>query len=132
MVNSVNMTKGDQLSIKQKMVLYISYTLQVCSRIIPLYLVIFATIGGPLSFSDIFSRSPYYLALSSNIAMLWLFLPLGVHLAAQYLICYHLATGFQELKIFDQILHILINLFIVIPLRTEAREQVDKAKQMIW
>ena len=131
-VNSVNMMKGDQLGIKQKMVLYISYTFQVCSRIIPLYLVIFATIRGPLSFSDIFSRSPYYLALSSNLAMLWLFLPLGVHLAAQYLICYITAAGFKELKIFDQILHILINLFIVIPLRTEAKDQVDKARQIIW
>ena len=131
-VNSINMMKRDQLGIKQKLILYISYTFQTCSRIIPIYLVIFLAIRGPLSFDYIFSRVPYPVTLSSPVALLWLFLPLAIHLPAQYLICYSTAPGFRERKIFDQILHILANLFIVIPLRTDEKEQVDKARQMEW
>jgi hypothetical protein len=118
-VNSIDIMKGNQLSLKQKVVLAVSYTFQTGSRIIPIFSVIYLAIGRHIS---------------KVIAIHLLTLPIVFHWILQYTVCLETAPYFEQLKFFDQILHVLINTFFVIPLRPTPApgHQVHKSRQMYW
>ena len=118
-IASVDIRKETQLSLKQKCSLGLSYIFQIISRVIPMFLVVLLAIQNKISMIS---------------ALVLLILPIPVHWFLQYLTCYFTSQSFKELKLFDQALHILINTFVVIPLRTPIMQekQIHKSKQIIW
>ena len=118
-VNAVDELKSHQLSLTQKSILFVSYGLQICSRILLIGIVVFFTLVKKLKIED---------------AILLLFLPIIFHWFVQYFISYMTALEFKQMQFFDQILHVLINTFIVIPLRRSSvrKQQTHKSAEMFW
>ena len=118
-IASVDIMKENQLSLKQKCSLGLSYILQILSRVIPMFLIVLLTIQNKIRMAH---------------ALVLLILPLPVHWFLHYLTFYFTAQSFMKMELFDQVLHILINTFIVIPLRTPIIQkiQVHKSKQLFW
>ena len=118
-IASVDIRKETQLSLKQKCSLGLSYILQILSRVIPMFLIVLLTIQNKIRMAH---------------ALVLLILPLPVHWFLHYLTFYFTAQSFMKMELFDQVLHILINTFIVIPLRTPIIQkiQVHKSKQLFW
>jgi hypothetical protein len=120
-INFINKSKGEQMVLKQKLVLALTYVLQIFSRIIPIFLVIALIITKQIT-------------IGRADGVMLSILPIILHWLAQYVICHLTAPGFKGLKLFEQILHVLINTFVVIPLRTSPGpgHQVHKSKQIFW
>jgi hypothetical protein len=61
-------------------------------------------------------------------------LPLLFHWLCQYLVCLLTTTSFKQMEFFDKVLHVLMNTFIVIPLRTSSPtgHQTHKCGELVW
>ena len=118
-VNAINVLKLEQLSLTQKMVLFFSYGFQIVSRILPILSVVIFTLNKQCTRKE---------------ALLLIFLPIFIQWLVQYLISYITAPAFKHMQFFDQILHVLTNTFVVIPLRhsSDRKQQTHRSREMFW
>ena len=118
LVNVVNTSKGDQLSISQKACLGLVYLFQLVARLTPVCFVIFFTIVKMIPMTT---------------GLLLLIVPLIFHMFSQYLVTYFTAPTFRQLDTFQQVIHILANTMLVFPLRTKKTgKQEHRNKEICW
>ena len=79
LVNVVNTTKGNQLSLSQEVCLGLVYLLQLAARLVPICFVIISTIMKLIPLST---------------GLLLLIVPMILHLLCQYLVTYYTAPTF--------------------------------------